>query len=191
MSLILVTGGARAGKSAFAEGVARELAGDRVCYVATAEARDADMASRVAAHRAARPAAWLTLEAPRGVAAVLDAHGGRVIPFSAVLIDCLTMLVSNVLLAFPESAGVADVWPAVKAEVEGIARFARGAATTVVVTNEVGLGVVPSTPLGRVYRDLLGKANQRLAAAAGEVYLVVAGIPIEVKSLAVRRPGGT
>jgi adenosylcobinamide kinase/adenosylcobinamide-phosphate guanylyltransferase len=192
MSLILVTGGARAGKSTFAEALAHQLAGDNVCFVATAEALDADMAARIAAHRAARPAGWLTLEAPRNVAGVLEEHGGWVIPYNAVLIDCLTLLVSNVLLSSAEDVGVMDVWPAVEAEVAGIVRFARGAAsTTIVVTNEVGLGVVPPTPLGRVYRDLLGKANQLLAAATDEVYLVVAGIPVEIKALAARRPGET
>jgi adenosylcobinamide kinase/adenosylcobinamide-phosphate guanylyltransferase len=190
--LILITGGARAGKSTFAEALAADRAGhDGVCYVATAEARDDDMAARIAAHRAIRPAEWVTIEVPRGVADRLSEHGGPAIPVGAVLIDCLTMLVSNVLLAHPESAGVADVWPALEVEVDGIIRFARAAATTtIVVTNEVGLGVVPPTPLGRVYRDLLGKANQRLAAAADEVFLVVAGIPLEIKSLAVNRPGG-
>lgn len=185
MSLILVTGGARAGKSTFAEALARRLGGDQVCYVATAEARDADMAARIAAHRAARPAGWVTVEAPRDVAAALAGHDRPV-----VLVDCLTLLVSNVLLSFPEPAGVPDVWPAVEAEVAGLVRLS-GGCTTIIVTNEVGLGVVPATPLGRVYRDLIGKANQQLAAAAAEVYLVVAGIPVEIKQLAAWRPGET
>ena len=183
MSLILITGGARAGKSTFAEKLATSLAGDGgACYVATAEPLDDDMAARIAAHRAARPAGWLTIEAPRGVTDQLAAHGGPAVTCGAVLIDCLTLLVSNILLAHPESAGVAEAWPEVEAEVDGIIRFARTAATsTLVVTNEVGLGVVPPTKLGRTYRDLLGKANQRLAAAADSVYLLVAGIPVTIK----------
>ena len=185
MSLILVTGGVRAGKSAVAERLAREAGGDSVCYVATAEALDDEMAVRIAAHRATRPAGWATVEAPRGVAAALPPPG----PARVVLIDCLTVLVSNILLAHPELASVADVWPGVEAEADGIIGYARST-PTIVVTNEVGLGVVPPTKLGRVYRDLLGMANQRLAAAAEAVYLVVAGIPVEVKALAARRPGG-
>jgi adenosylcobinamide kinase/adenosylcobinamide-phosphate guanylyltransferase len=97
------------------------------------------------------------------------------------LVDCLTLLVSNVLLAQPEAA---DPWPAVEAEVNALIQFAaRSAVATVVVSNEVGLGIVPEHRLARVYRDLLGRANQRLAAAATEVYFVVAGIPLEIKGL--------
>ena len=185
MSLILVTGGVRAGKSAFAERLAREAGGDSVCYVATAEPLDDEMAARIAAHRAARPAGWVTVEAPRAVVAALPPPGAA----RVVLLDCLTLLVSNILLACPESAGVAAVWPVVEAEVDAVVRYARSM-PTVIVTNEVGLGVVPPTKLGRVYRDLLGMANQRLAAAAEAVYLVVAGIPVDVKSLAACQPGG-
>jgi adenosylcobinamide kinase/adenosylcobinamide-phosphate guanylyltransferase len=97
------------------------------------------------------------------------------------LVDCLTLLVSNVLIAQPEAA---DPWPAVEAEVNALIRFAaQPEVTMVVVSNEVGLGIVPENRLARVYRDLLGRANQRLAAAAAEVYLVVSGIPIEIKGM--------
>ena len=187
MSLILITGGARAGKSTFAGNLAADRAGGGpVWFVATAEPLDADMAARIAAHRAERPAGWVTVEAPRGVADRIAEAGP---PAGVVLIDCLTLLVSNVLLAHPEPAAVADVWPTVAAEVDGIVRASRGTAATIVVTNEVGLGVVPATPLGRVYRDLLGAANQRLAAAADQVFLVVSGIPLQIKSPAADRPG--
>ena len=190
MSLILVTGGARAGKSTFAERLARQFGGDRdVCFVATAEQGDDEMRARIAAHRAARPSWWRTIEAPRGVVAALD---GLADPLTVrvVLLDCLTLLVSNVLLAQPRPAETVEgVWPAVEAEVDALIRFAgRTAVTTVVVSNEVGLGIVPDNRLARVYRDLLGRANQRLAAQAAFVYLVVSGIPFEIKAL--QRPLG-
>jgi adenosylcobinamide kinase/adenosylcobinamide-phosphate guanylyltransferase len=177
MSLILVTGGARAGKSTFAEQLASQYGGDTdVCFLATAEPGDDEMRARIAAHRAARPAGWRTIEAPRGLAGALVGLGHPPV-VRVVLLDCMTLLVSNVLLADP------DPDRAVDAEVDDLVRFAAGeAVTTVVVTNEVGLGIVPAAPLARQYRDLLGRANQRLAAAADLVYLVVCGIPLEIKA---------
>jgi adenosylcobinamide kinase / adenosylcobinamide-phosphate guanylyltransferase len=182
MSLILVTGGARSGKSTFAEQLARQLGGDQgVCYLATAEPGDDEMRARIAAHRASRPAGWRTIEVPRGVGAALRS---LTLPArqGVVLLDCLTLLVSNVLLAHPDTADEEDTWPSVRAEIDDLVRFAaQPAVTTIVVTNEVGLGIVPATRLARVYRDLLGRANQRLAAAATVVYLVVSGIPLKIK----------
>jgi adenosyl cobinamide kinase/adenosyl cobinamide phosphate guanylyltransferase len=185
MALILVTGGARAGKSTFAEQLAHQLGGDRgVCYLATAEPGDDEMLSRIAAHRAARPPGWRTIEAPHSVIAALDGLANS-LSVRVVLLDCLTLLVSNVLLAQPhQTPTVEDIWPAVEAEANALIRFAtRAAVTTVVVTNEVGLGIVPDNRLARMYRDLLGRANQRLAAQAAFVYLLVAGIPVEIKAL--------
>ena len=185
MSLILVTGGARAGKSTFAVQLAHQLGGDRdVCYLATAEPGDEEMRARIAAHRAARPAGWRTLEVPRGLAASWAALANT-LSVRVVLLDCLTMLVSNVLLAQTDQAGaVEDTWPAVEAEVNDLLRFAeQPAVTTIVVTNEVGLGIVQAHRLARVYRDLLGRANQRLASASAFVYLVVSGIPLEIKGM--------
>jgi adenosylcobinamide kinase / adenosylcobinamide-phosphate guanylyltransferase len=181
MSLILVTGGARAGKSTFAEQLAHQFGGDRdVCYVATAEPGDDEMRARITAHRAARPPGWRTIEAPRRLGPALAALAGTP-AVRVALVDCLTLLVSNVLLAQPDAA---DAWPAVEAEVNALIRFAaQPAVTTVVVSNEVGLGIVPENRLARVYRDLLGRANQRLAVAAAEVYLVVSGIPLEIKGI--------
>jgi adenosylcobinamide kinase/adenosylcobinamide-phosphate guanylyltransferase len=180
MSLVLVTGGARAGKSTFAEQLARDLAGESgVCYLATAEPGDDEMRARIAAHRAARPTAWLTVEAPRNVAAALARRVGPSSPVKVVLLDCLTLLVSNVLLAQADGPE-ADAWPAVEAELTALLELA-GPLTLIVVTNEVGLGVVPAHPVARAYRDLLGRANQKLAAAASLVYLMVSGIPVQIK----------
>lgn len=161
----LVLGGARSGKSAVAERLAAG-AGPVVTYLATtsAAADDDDLAARVAAHRARRPSSWLTVETGRDLVAALTATGG------AVLVDSLTAWVA----ASPEFAVDADGLCRALAEREG-----RGDAT-VVVSDEVGLGVHPSTVNGRCFRDALGALNQRVAAAADRVLLVVAGRALEL-----------
>jgi adenosyl cobinamide kinase/adenosyl cobinamide phosphate guanylyltransferase len=176
--LILVTGGARSGKSDFAQQLASRLGGDDVLFVATAEPADDEMARRIAAHKLARPAAWRTVEAPLGVARAIRQAG----PARVVVVDCLTLLVSNVLLSPGEEAAREA---ALDDELAGLIE-AGGHATVIIVTNEVGLGIVPDNPLARLYRDLLGRANATLARAAREVYLLVSGLPIEIKSLARR-----
>jgi adenosylcobinamide kinase/adenosylcobinamide-phosphate guanylyltransferase len=186
--MILVTGGAKSGKSLFAEKLAAGLSGN-VVYVATAEVLDREMEGRVARHRARRTADWTTLEAPRDLGFALAA-----LPPSAgaVLVDCLTIWTSNRLLALgePESAGwldaVDDLQNTLCHELEALAELAHaGTRHLVVVTNEVGYGVVPDTPLGRVFRDLLGSVNQRAAGLADHVFLVVAGLATEVKGSTV------
>jgi adenosylcobinamide kinase/adenosylcobinamide-phosphate guanylyltransferase len=174
----LILGGARSGKSRYAQQLAGELA-ERVLYVATATAGDEEMAERIARHRAERPSHWRTLEAPVQVGRVLAEAIGDA---EVVLLDCLTLLVSNLMMELGEDVKEEVLEGRVEAELEAIlaACRARGAAL-IVVSNEVGMGLVPPYPMGRVYRDVLGKANQWLAARASRVVLMVAGIPVEVK----------
>lgn len=200
---ILVTGGARSGKSTFAERLAAQLAeplGGRVTYLATSETNDAEIAARVAAHRAARPAAWTTVECPLEAPVAVREHAAAPV----LLLDCVTFWVTNLLFrggalggSTPPDEGfnyVKDLLPAgeeraasarVSAGVADLlAALAETGATMVAVSNEVGLGVVPEYPLARLYRDQLGWANQRLAAAADRVYFLVAGFPLDVTALA-------
>jgi adenosylcobinamide kinase/adenosylcobinamide-phosphate guanylyltransferase len=180
--LTLILGGARSGKSSHAERLALEIGG-AVLYVATAEALDAEMAARIAAHRVQRPAGWHTLEAPRGagaaIARTLAAQPGR---YAAVLVDCMTLLANNVVLALPEPVTVDAAEAVLRDEVDALlAAYGAGDTAWFVISNEVGLGIVPAYPLGRLYRDALGRANQQLAAAADTVLFMVAGLPLQVK----------
>ncbi len=180
-TLTLILGGARSGKSAHAQKLARERGGERVLFVATAQPLDDEMKARIEAHRRERPRGWRTLEAAHyaGDAAVQTLR--REPGVALVVVDCLTLLVSNAVLALPESAQAAEAEAAALSEVEGLlAAYQRGTASWIVISNEVGLGIVPTSPLGRVYRDALGRANQRLAAQADEVLLMVAGLPMKV-----------
>lgn len=184
--LILVTGGARSGKSTFAEQLAAQL-GTRITYIATAEVRDEEMAGRIARHRRRRPSDWRTVEAPFLTGPMLAQVSQTA---DVVLVDCLTLLVTNRLLAAGENAVMnGEITDRIVEEMAALAESARRVpAHVVIVSNEVGFGVVPPTPLGRVFRDLAGLANQRMAALADAVYLTISGIPVELKSLAVK-PG--
>jgi adenosylcobinamide kinase/adenosylcobinamide-phosphate guanylyltransferase len=166
--LVLVTGGARSGKSRFAEARVAELApGGPWRYVATAEALDDEMRARIAGHQARRGPAWTTAEASRDPASAL---GG-----ACVLVDCLTLFVSNLMLD-----GRSD--EEVLAACTALAQAARRAPMPVViVTNEVGWGIVPEHPLARRFRDLQGWANQAVARESDEVVLVAAGLPLRLK----------
>ncbi len=177
--LILILGGARSGKSTFGERLAATL-GERITYLATAEASDDEMQARIARHRAERPAQWTTRECPFDPAAALRAAAPETDCF---LLDCLTLLVSNLLLADPASAEE-TVHCAMDAL---LTAYRETEAALIIVSNEVGLGLVPEYPLGRQYRDLLGKVNQRLAREADAVYYLVAGFPLDIKKLAVLR----
>ena len=180
----LVLGGARSGKSSFAQQLA-ERSRPPVLFVATATGDDAEMAARIEAHRAARPETWRTVEVPLDVGQAIwrSGRGAR-----TVLLDCLSLLVSNCLVGLPEDkwdAGVGQEATArVEREVAALMEATRAIGRDlIVVSNEVGMGIVPEYPLGRVYRDLLGLANQQIAQIANAVYLVVAGIPVDVKAL--------
>ncbi len=188
--LTLVLGGARSGKSDYAEALAAQM-GSRVLYVATAEALDDEMRARVAAHQARRPSAWATLEAPLHVGEALRSCAAAA-GADVLLLDCLTLLVSNVILLSGPDAPEPDpsaAWEWVQAEVESLLAASRElGANLIVVSNEVGLGVVPPYSLGRTYRDCLGWANQALARAADHVILLVAGLPVDLKDLPLAWP---
>jgi adenosylcobinamide kinase / adenosylcobinamide-phosphate guanylyltransferase len=183
--LILVGGGARSGKSRFALRRARELAGadGRVVFIATAEALDTEMTERIRRHRAERDPAWSTIEEPLALAQALrragegqgegrGAAGGAPV---AVVVDCLTLWLSNL---FGRGVGPADLTAAF-AEVE--TELGHRRAHVVLVSNEVGLGVVPETPLGRQFRDAAGSLHQRLAARADETYAALMGMVLRLR----------
>lgn len=173
--LTLLLGGARSGKSYYAQQLATKLGGN-VLFVATGEALDEEMEARIAEHRKDRPQNWRTLEIPTGVGKGIERQIGDA---QVVLIDCLTLLISNLLRGEPDYPEAEN---RVIAEInELIAVMDRLDASFVIVSNEVGMGLVPETKLGRIYRDLLGKANQLLASHATEVYLMVACLPVQVK----------
>jgi adenosylcobinamide kinase / adenosylcobinamide-phosphate guanylyltransferase len=191
-ALILVTGGVRSGKSTFAEQLA-EQSGKKVLYLATARVEDDEMRERVALHQARRPANVRTVEEALEPHLVLKKEGDAA---TIILVDCLTLLVTNHLMKHLDLHGAVrkgeDIFAdetvldaASDSTLDYIRIFAAAAencpADVVIVTNEVGMGVVPNYPLGRVFRDLSGRANQVVAAAADQVWMVVCGIPQRFK----------
>ena len=183
--LILVTGGARSGKSIYAEKLAEKLS-HKVVYLATAVALDFETKQRIKDHQAARPVSWTTLEESKEVSKVLDKvpEGTEVL-----LLDCITFWITNLLMErlgkeeiqgeevkrlerelIKESEGLADKLDQKKQDFH-----------IIVVTNELGMGLVPEYPLGRIFRDVVGKANQMIARAADEVYFLVSGVPLKIK----------
>jgi adenosylcobinamide kinase/adenosylcobinamide-phosphate guanylyltransferase len=169
-SVTLVLGGARSGKSRYAESLVTALPQPWV-YIATAEPRDDEMAARIAAHQARREAGWQTIEAPHELADALAAAPQG----AAVLVDCLTLWLSNLMHAKFDIDTMTE-------RLEKALAARRGA--TVLVSNEVGLGIVPDNALARDFRDAQGVLNQRLATCAGRVVLMVAGLPLAVKDTA-------
>jgi adenosylcobinamide kinase / adenosylcobinamide-phosphate guanylyltransferase len=186
--LVLILGGARSGKSTFAERLAAS-SGRRVAFIATATASDEDMHQRIARHRASRPRDWYTLEEPLDLAAAIR-HVSTLA--DVLLLDCMTLWLANWLgqqgdinLEQDSSLSNAHTNGILKDIEEFLATVADLAPnkTLIVVSNEVGLGIVPAYPLGRIYRDMLGRVNQRLARAADRVYLMVAGLGVDIKRL--------
>lgn len=182
---IFILGGARSGKSKFAEDLANSL-GNKVLYIATAAVLDNEMRRRVEIHRKRRPESWSTEEETQRVSKVIDREGEN---YPVILIDCLTLLVSNLLLDenFPEtrtemSSSLKE--QAILKEIKNLSISAQKAkAHVILVSNEIGSGIVPDNEMARLYRDIAGWANQKVAAYADEVYLTVAGLPVELKEL--------
>jgi adenosylcobinamide kinase / adenosylcobinamide-phosphate guanylyltransferase len=169
--IYFITGGARSGKSSHAEHLALGLAGRRA-YIATAQALDAEMVTRIEKHRRDRGDAWDTYEEPLAVAELLRKLSDR---YEVLLLDCLTLWLSNVMA---HSSGDSAVLSRSDELVEAIREFP---GACIVVSNEVGLGIVPDNPLARKFRDLAGILNQKVAKAADEVYFSAAGIPLKIK----------
>ncbi len=192
----VVTGGARSGKSSFAERRTVALARNDerpVAYIATATVTDEEMRERIAHHQARRPGSWRTIEAPDDLAAAI-ADGAR--DGGVVLVDCLAVWSGGHLMEVGDPDQDADTprseWRASVARLEhrlvaqldaGLDAATATGADVILVTNEVGLGVVPATPLGRIYRDLLGRLNQHAAARADAVHLVIAGIAVDLRAI--------
>ena len=175
--LVLIIGGARSGKSSFAQRLAKK-AGSNVLFLATAQAGDDEMAERIARHKTSRPATWHTIEEPLELASVLQREASST---DVVIVDCLTLWLNNLLL---KEGGTSET--EVLEQVDRLLDvYKNGTASYIVVSGEVGLGLVPPYPLGRLYRDILGWMNQKVASRADKVFLMVAGIPLELKSLGV------
>jgi adenosylcobinamide kinase/adenosylcobinamide-phosphate guanylyltransferase len=175
---ILITGGARSGKSRLAQGLAVK-SGRQVLFVATAEAGDDEMKRRIDIHRKSRPAGWKILEVTTHVGNHISKNIGRA---ETVVVDDITLLVNNIFMQYDEKTDAALVEKAVTSEIQELLDcIDHSNAGFIIVTNEVGLGIIPADRITRLYRDTLGRANQMLAEHADEVYFMVAGIPLAVK----------
>lgn len=176
--LILITGGVRSGKSYFAEKLAEKL-GHKITFIATAQSLDSEMAERITKHRTERPFHWKTYEEPYQVTQIIQKAGQEA---EVIIMDCLTLLISNFMKDFKEEAKNQKLSDTIIRKIKDLIReSSRCRATVVIVSNEVGLGLVPANPMGRFFRDILGKANQLVASQSDLVYLLVAGIPIQIK----------
>lgn len=181
--IILITGGARSGKSTFAEKLASSLTEGKKAYIATAQIFDEEMANRVKMHQSRRDDTWVTFESPfKAETAIEDADGIA----DVILFDCMTIYISNFLCAYESLDDLDNINAALKTLVNKLLDAAKRInGTLIIVTNEVGCGIVPENKLARVFRDCAGIANQMIAAAADEVYLTVCGIPVNLKKLLI------
>ncbi|MBK9924753.1 MAG: bifunctional adenosylcobinamide kinase/adenosylcobinamide-phosphate guanylyltransferase [Anaerolineales bacterium] len=178
-AITLILGGARSGKSSYALQLAEET-GKSVTFLATAQAFDEEMSARIQKHKAERPAHWGTLEIPSGIASHVEGIHSEI-----VILDCITLLMNNLIMQFVKDDRVEEepFLQAVHTEIDNLLSATRKTNQHwLIVSNEVGLGLVPPYQMGRVYRDGIGWANQRLAKEADEVLFMVAGIPMKVKS---------
>ena len=173
---IFITGGTRSGKSLFAEQRALEF-GEPLCYLATAQALDGEMDERITVHQARRGTTWHTVEEPLQLPLALANCDNR---YAAILVDCLTLWLTNLLLLDEKPGRESE--QRIIAEVEELSLTLSAMTTPVIiVSNEVGMGIVPEHRLGRIFRDVAGQANQIIAATASEAWLVASGIPIKLK----------
>lgn len=173
---IFITGGARSGKSTFAEKLAQGF-GAPLGYLATAQTLDSEMHGRVRHHRERRGEEWKTIEEPVYLSKVLTSCDGQ---YKAILVDCLTLWISNLLFKYEDAEGNIEVQ--IHDDVQRLKDTLQGMVTPVVlVSNEVGMGIVPDNRLARIFRDIAGRANQIIAAAADEVHVVISGIPLKLK----------
>ena len=175
MSLIFITGGARSGKSTLAVQLAKKING-KVAFIATAQAGDDEMERRILLHKQERPEGWSTIEEPANVASAIDsAHGHDVI-----IIDCITLLLSNLICDSDDINETGWILDEIKKLIDSARRYD---GTVIVISNEVGMGIVPENKLAREFRDLAGKANQMIARSADQVYVCFSGIPMLIKDI--------
>lgn len=182
---ILITGGARSGKSKYAEKLAKGLGGN-ILYIATALAFDDEMKKRIKMHKESRPEEWHTYEGYKKLGDYIKAHGNQ---YKGILIDCVTIMVTNIILENvgfdnpnPNIHGCEKAETIIKQEIDNLMAGIKETQTTVIlVTNELGSGVVPENLFARVFRDIAGRANQQVAEQVDEVYLSVCGIPLKIK----------
>ena len=183
--MILITGGARSGKSSYAENLAKEL-GEKVLYIATAVPFDDEMKDRIFKHRESRPANWYTYEGYRNLKQVFE---NDTMSFEVILLDCITVMVTNLMFDLMgedvEALTAEDVSRIEKEVMKEVSDFVistyENSKTVIFVTNELGSGLVPEYKLGRIFRDIAGRVNQYIAGRADEVFMTVCGIPMKIK----------